>query len=182
MIFIKTKIIIKLLDNEIILSKNNKIYIEKTSQILNNNFITNYKVLERHLKKVISKYQLSNHFIQNKIYLLINKLYCETNLFILKTIMFNLGFSNYKIIYEEDIYKNIYPNILSIWNKNGIYIKNNVEKYIDINSKNDIKKIVPDTLLITANKNLVNELKKDLIIYEYTDYPIFKMIDDKKCC
>lgn len=93
--------------------------------------------------------------------------------------MYNLGFSNYKIIYEEDIYKNIYPNILSIWNNNGIYIKNNVEYYIDINNKNDIKKIIPNTLLITSNKNILSKLNKDLILYEYDYYPIIKMIEEK---
>ena len=145
--------------------------------MLENNFITNYKLLEQHLKKVIDKYNLSNHFIQNKIYILINKLYCETNLFVIKAVMYNLGFSNYKIIYEEDTYKNIYPNILSIWNNNGIYIKNNVEYYIDINNKNDIKKIIPNTLLITSNKNILSKINKDIILYEYDYYPIFKMLE-----
>ena len=153
MIFIKTRIYIKILDNEIIISKNKKVYVEKAPKIIENNFITNYKTLEKSLKKIIDKYNLSNHFIQNTIYLIINKLYCDTNLFILKTIMYNLGFSNYKIVYEEEIYRSIYPNILSIWTNNGIYIKNNVEYYIDINNKNDIKKITSNTLLITSNKN-----------------------------
>ena len=99
-------------------------------------------------------------------------------MFILKTIMYNLGFSNYKLIYEEDLYKNIYPNILSIWNDNGIYIKNNVEKYIDINNKDDIKKISTNTLLITSNKNVYKKINKDLILYEFTEYPIFKLLDD----
>ena len=178
MIFIKQHIIIKLLDSEIILSKNKKIYVEKTSRIIENNFITNHKLLEKGLRNVIKKYNLSNVFIQNKIYILINKLYCETNLFVLKTVMFNLGFSNYKIIYEEDLYKNIYDNILSIWQDNGVYIKKNVEKYIDINNRNDIKKIGKNTLLITSNDEIINKINKDLILYEYTDYPIFKMIGE----
>ena len=170
------KIYIKILDNEIWISKNNKLYKEKTNTILENNFITNYKVLETNLKQIINKYKLTNLIIQNKIYIIINKLYCETNLFILKTIMYNLGLSNYKLLYEEDLYKDIYPNILSIWKTNGIYIYNNVENYIDINNKNDIKKISTNTLLITSNKNVLNILNKDLILYENDTNPIFEMI------
>ena len=172
------KIYIKILDNEIWISKNNKLYKEKTNTILENNFITNYKVLETNLKQIINKYKLTNLIIQNKIYIIINKLYCETNLFILKTIMYNLGLSNYKLLYEEDLYKDIYPNILSIWITNGIYIYNNVESYIDINNKNDIKKISTNTLLITSNKDVLNILNKDLILYENDTNPIFDMIND----
>lgn len=172
------KIYIKILDNEIWISKNNKLYKEKTNTILENNFITNYKVLETNLKQIINKYKLTNLIIQNKIYIIINKLYCETNLFILKTIMYNLGLSNYKLLYEEDLYKDIYPNILSIWKTNGIYIYNNVENYIDINNKNDIKKISTNTLLITSNKDVLNILKKDLILYENDTNPIFDMINN----
>lgn len=172
------KIYIKILDNEIWISKNNKLYKEKINTILENNFITNYKVLETNLKQIINKYKLTNLIIQNKIYIIINKLYCETNLFILKTIMYNLGLSNYKLLYEEDLYKDIYPNILSIWKTNGIYIYNNVENYIDINNKNDIKKISTNTLLITSNKNVLNILNKDLILYENDTNPIFDMIND----
>lgn len=172
------KIYIKILDNEIWISKNNKLYKEKTNTILENNFITNYKVLESNLKQIINKYKLTNLIIQNKIYIIINKLYCETNLFILKTIMYNLGLSNYKLLYEEDLYKDIYPNILSIWITNGIYIYNNVENYIDINNKNDIKKISTNTLLITSNKDILNILNKDLILYENDINPIFDMIND----
>ena len=172
------KIYIKILDNEIWISKNNKLYKEKTNTILENNFITNYKVLETNLKQIINKYKLTNLIIQNKIYIIINKLYCETNLFILKTIMYNLGLSNYKLLYEEDLYKDIYPNILSIWKTNGIYIYNNVENYIDINNKNDIKKISTNTLLITSNKDVLNILNKDLILYENDTNPIFDMINN----
>lgn len=172
------KIYIKILDNEIWVSKNNKLYKEKTNTILENNFITNYKVLEINLKQIINKYKLTNLIIQNKIYIIINKLYCETNLFILKTIMYNLGLSNYKLLYEEDLYKDIYPNILSIWKTNGIYIYNNVENYIDINNKNDIKKISTNTLLITSNKDVLNILNKDLILYENDTNPIFDMINN----
>ena len=93
--------------------------------------------------------------------------------------MYNLGFSNYKLLYEEELYKDLYPNILSIWFDNGIYIKNNVEKYIDINNKNDMKGVIPNTLLITSNKDIIKRINKDLILYEYTDYPIFKMIEEK---
>ena len=172
------KIYIKILDNEIWVSKNNKLYKEKTNTILENNFITNYKVLEINLKQIINKYKLTNLIIQNKIYIIINKLYCETNLFILKTIMYSLGLSNYKLLYEEDLYKDIYPKILSIWKTNGIYIYNNVENYIDINNKNDIKKISTNTLLITSNKDVLNILNKDLILYENDTNPIFDMIND----
>ena len=172
------KIYIKILDNEIWISKNNKLYKEKTNTILENNFITNYKVLEINLKQIINKYKLTNLIIQNKIYIIINKLYCETNLFILKTILYNLGLSNYKLLYEEDLYKDIYPNILSIWITNGIYIYNNVENYIDINNKNDIKKISTNTLLITSNKDILKILNKDLILYENDTNPIFDMIND----
>lgn len=172
------KIYIKILDNEIWISKNNKLYKEKINTILENNFITNYKVLETNLKQIINKYKLTNLIIQNKIYIIINKLYCETNLFILKTIMYNLGLSNYKLLYEEDLYKDIYPNILSIWKTNGIYIYNNVENYIDINNKNDIKKISTNTLLITSNKDVLNILNKDLILYENDTNPIFDMINN----
>lgn len=172
------KIYIKILDNEIWISKNNKLYKEKTNTILENNFITNYKVLETNLKQIINKYKLTNLIIQNKIYIIINKLYCETNLFILKTIMYNLGLSNYKLLYEEDLYKDIYPNVLSIWKTNGIYIYNNIENYIDINNKNDIKKISTNTLLITSNKDVLNILNKDLILYENDTNPIFDMIND----
>lgn len=171
------KIYIKILDNEIWISKNNKLYKEKTNTILENNFITNYKVLEINLKQIINKYKLTNLIIQNKIYIIINKLYCETNLFILKTIMYNLGLSNYKLLYEEDLYKDIYPNVLSIWKTNGIYIYNNIENYIDINNKNDIKKISTNTLLITSNKDVLNILNKDLILYENDTNPIFDMIN-----
>lgn len=172
------KIYIKILDNEIWISKNNKIYKEKTNTILENNFITNYKTLETNLKQIINKYKLTNLIIQNKIYIIINKLYCETNLFILKTVMYNLGLSNYKLLYEEDLYKDIYPNVLSIWKTNGIYIHNNVENYIDINNKNDLKQISTNTLLITSNKDILNKLNKDIILYENDTNPIFEMINN----
>ena len=178
MIIIKNKIILKLLDNEILLYKNKKIYKIKTEQYIKNNYILNYKILLNTLKKVITKYKLSNIFIQNKLLILINKLYCETNYLVLKIIMNELGFSNYKLIYEEDLYKNMYPSILSLWNDKGIYLNNDVEKYIDINNKNDIKKISTNTLLITSNKDILNILNKDLILYENDTNPIFDMIND----
>lgn len=168
---------IKLLDNEIWIYKNKKLYKEKTTEIIKNNFITNYKILTDSLRKAIEKHKLSNLIIQNRIYILINKLYCETNLYILKTIMYNLGFSNYKVIYEEDLYKDLYKNILCIWNTNGIYIKDNVEYYIDINNKLDIKKVINNTLLITSNKDISNVFTKDLILYENTYDPIFKLVE-----
>lgn len=177
MIHIKTKIIIKLLDNEIWLYKNNILYKEKTNKILENNFITNYKELTQSLRNTINKYKLSNIFIQNKIYILINKLYCETNLYILKFVLYNLGFSNYKIIYEEDLYKDIHNPILSIWNKTGIYLNNNTSYYIDLKNKQNIKLIEDNTLLITSNKDIIQSLPKNILIYENTTDPIFKMIE-----
>ena len=41
---------------------------------MKNNFITNYKELTNRLKDMINKYKLSNMIIQNKLYILINKL------------------------------------------------------------------------------------------------------------
>jgi len=111
-IIIKFKILIKILDNEIWLYKNNKLYKEKTNEIIKDNFITRYKTLEKELKSIIDKYKLSGLVIQNILNILINKLYSETNLYILKTVLYNLGFSNYKLIYEEDLYKDLYKNIL----------------------------------------------------------------------
>lgn len=115
--------------------------------------------------------------IQNKIYVLINKLYCETNLYIIKTVLYNLGFSNYKIIYEEDLYKDIHNPILSIWKDTGIYFKNNTSYYIALKNKQDIKRIEDNTLLITSNKDIIKKLNKEFLIYENTTDPIFKMID-----
>ena len=116
--------------------------------------------------------------IQNKIYILINKLYCETNLYIIKIVLYNLGFSNYKIIYEEELYNDMNNNILSIWKDNGIYLKNNICYYIDINKKETLKNIEKDTLLITSNKNIVDKLRKDILIYENTTDPIFKLANN----
>ena len=145
---------------------------------MNNNFITNYKVLTSSLKDTINKYKLSNLIIQNKLYIIINKLYSETNLFILKTVLYNLGFSNYKIIYEEELYKDLYKNILCIWNSNGVYIENDKEYFIDLYKKEDIKRIKENTLLITHNKDITKRINKDLIIYENTINPIFKLIEE----
>lgn len=176
---IKNHIYIKILDSEIWLYNKNNLYKEKTNNIMKNNFIINYKVLEDSLKRILTKYKLINLIIQNKIYILINKLYCETNLFVIKNIMYNLGLSNYKIIYEEDLYKDLYSNILSIWNTNGVYINNNVENYIDINNKNDLKLISDNTLLITNNKNILNKINKEILLYENDTNPIFEMIINK---
>lgn len=170
----------KLLDNEIWLYKNNTLYKEKTEEILKNNFITNYKELTNKLKETINKYNLSNLVIQNKIYILINKLYCETNLYILKVVLYNLGFSNYKLIYEEDLYKDIFDNVLSIWKDNGIYLKNNTSYYFDIRNKKDISLINKNTLLITSNKDILNKINKDITLYENTQDPIFKLATEYK--
>lgn len=176
---IKNHIYIKILDSEIWLYNKNNLYKEKTNNIMKNNFIINYKELEDSLKRILTKYKLINLIIQNKIYILINKLYCETNLFVIKNIMYNLGLSNYKIIYEEDLYKDLYSNILSIWNTNGVYLNNNVENYIDINNKNDLKLISDNTLLITNNKNILNKINKEILLYENDTNPIFEMIINK---
>lgn len=146
---------------------------------MRNNYIANYKILINSLKDTINKYKLSNLIIQNKLYIIINKLYCETNFYILKTILYNLGFSNYKIIYEEDLYKELYQNILCIWNTNGVYIEQDKEYYIDLYNKDDIKRIKENTLLITHNKEIIKRINKDLIIYENTTNPIFKLIEEK---
>ena len=175
---IKSKILIKILDNEIWLYKNNKLYKEKTNDIIENNFITNYKTLEKELKDTINKYKLSNFVIQNKLYILINKIYCETNYYVLKTVLYNLGFSNYRLIYEEDLYKKLYKNVLCIWNNNGVYIEEDKEIYIDLYKKEDIRRIRENTLLITHNKEIIKRIPKDLILYEETDIPIFKLVNE----
>ena len=176
MINIKSKILIKILDKEIWLYKNNEIYKEKTKEIMRNNFITNYKELEKSLKETINKYKLSNLIIQNKLYLVINKLYCETNLYVLKNVLYNLGFSNYKIIYEEELYRELYKNILCIWKDNGVYLENDKEYFIDLYNKENIKRIKQNTLIITHNIDMIKRINKDLILYEETNIPIFKMI------
>ncbi|MBQ3020843.1 MAG: hypothetical protein IJD92_01305 [Bacilli bacterium] len=171
----KNKIIIKILDNEIWLYKDNILYKEETLNIMDNNYITDYKVLSDSLKETIDKYKLSNMFIQNKIYILINKLYCETNLYILKMVLYNLGFSNYKTIYEEDLYKSLYDNIICIWTNNGIYLSEGKEEYIEIKEFN-LNNIDKKTLLITSNKDILENINDNLLLYENTKDPIFKMI------
>lgn len=178
MININTKILIKILDNEIWLYKNNKLYKEKTNEIIKDNFITRYKTLEKELKSIIDKYKLSGLVIQNKLNILINKLYSETNLYVLKTVLYNLGFSNYKLIYEEDLYKDLYKNILCIWNTNGVYIENDKEIYIDLYKKDNIRRIKQNTLVITHNKDIIKRINKDIITYEETEAPIFKLINE----
>ena len=175
---IKTRILIKILDNEIWLLKNNKLYKEKTNNIIKNNFIISHKTLEKELKNIIDKYKLSGLVIQNKLNIVINKLYCDTNHYVLKTVLYNLGFSNYKLIYEEDLYKNLYKNILCIWDYNGIYIENDKEIYIDLYKKEDIKRIKQNTLVITHNKDIIKRINKDIISYEETEAPIFKLINE----
>ena len=70
---IKNHIYIKILDNEIWLYNKNNLYKEKTNNIMKNNFIINYKVLEDSLKRILTKYKLINLIIQNKIYILIDE-------------------------------------------------------------------------------------------------------------
>ena len=99
----KNILFIKILNNEIWLYKNGLIK-EKTQIIIENNFIRNNKILQETIKKLIITYKLNTNIIQSKIYILINKLYCETNIFVLKNIMYNLGLTNYRLIFEEDLY------------------------------------------------------------------------------
>ena len=111
---------------------------------------------------------------------LINKLYCETNIFIIKNVLYNLGLNNYKFIYEEDYYINLNGSILSIWNTIGIFIKDNKEYYIDLINKINIDKIKDTKLLITLNKEIIKDIldiNKDIVIYENTKDSIFSMID-----
>ena len=96
--------IIKILDNEIWVYKNKELDKIKSNELMKYNYITNYKNLSNVLKDIIKKYKLTNTVFQNKIYILINKLYCETNIFIIKNVLYNLGLNNYKFIYEEDYY------------------------------------------------------------------------------
>ena len=172
------KIIMKLLDSEIWIYNHKLLIKNNTKTILKNNFIINNKTLQEELKKIITKHKLKNTILQNKIIILINKLYCETNISIIKDIMYNLGFSNYKLVYEEELYKDINKNILSIWNTNGIFIQGDKEEYIelhDIKNFNEIK-----CLLITSCKEVIETIKQyfpNMIIYENTKDAIFNMID-----
>ena len=175
----KNTILIKLLDDEIWLFKNNELIKEKTNKIITNNFITNNKLLHEHLKKIINKYKLSSSIIQNKIYIIINKLYCETNIYVIKNIMYNLGLTNYKFIFEEDTYKGYNKNILSYWDNNGIYISNDREFYIDY--KTNLSNLVEEnTLVITANKDILSYINKKILVYENTICPIFSILINNK--
>ena len=145
---------------------------------MKDNFIRNYKILEKELKNIIEKYRLSGLVIQNKLNIIINKLYCETNLYVLKTVLYNLGFSNYKLIYEEDLYKNLYKNILCVWNNSGVYLEKDKETFINLYKKEDIKKIKQNTLVITHNKEIIQRINKDIITYEETEMPVFKFINE----
>ena len=175
----KKTILIKILNNEIWIFKNNELLIEKTQTIINNNFITNYETLTKSLKKIINKHKILNNIIQNNIYIIINKLYCETNLFIIKHVMYNLGIVNYKLIYEEDIYKEYNKSILSYWKDCGIYIDNEKEIYIDYKTNlNDLLK--ENTLVITADKDIITRINKKILIYENTICTIFSILSNKK--
>ncbi len=172
--------IIKILDNEIWVYKNKELDKIKSNELMKYNYITNYKNLSNVLKDIIKKYKLTNTVFQNKIYILINKLYCETNIFIIKNVLYNLGLNNYKFIYEEDYYINLNESILSIWNTIGIFIKDNKEYYIDLINKINIDKIKDTKLLITLNKEIIKDIldiNKDIVIYENTKDSIFSMID-----
>lgn len=171
----KNIILFKILDNEIWMYKNNELIKEKTQNIITNNFIVNNKILLKSLKAIFIKYKISNAIIQNNIYIIINKLYCETNIYVIKNIMYNLGVTNYKFIYEEDLYKDYNKIILSYWNTNGIYISNDREFYIDY--KTNLTNLVEEnTLIITANKDILNYINKKVLIYENTACPVFYIL------
>lgn len=175
----KNSILIKVLDNEIWMFKDNELIKMKTQTMITNNFITNYKVLLNSLKNMLSKHKVTNTLIQNNILIIINKLYCETNIFVLKNIMYNLGITNYKFIYEEDVYKNLNKKILSFWNDNGIYISNDREFYVDY--KTNLTNLVEENaLIITANKDILSYINKKILVYENTTCPIFSIIINKK--
>ena len=145
-------------------------------------YIIGFKVIKLNDEISFNSSSSSSNFLAGIFFskvslILINKLYCETNLYILKFVLYNLGFSNYKLIYEEELYKDLHNPILSIWKDTGIYFKDNTSYYIDLKNKKDIKRIEDNTLLITSNKEIKNKLNKDLLIYENTYDPIFKMID-----
>lgn len=146
---------------------------------MKNNFITNYKTLYKRLQKIIIKHKITNVIFQNEINIVINKLYCETNIFILKNVMYNLSITNYKIIYEEDYYKNINNKILCMWDNIGIYIDNNNENFVDY--KTNINELIDDnTLVITTNKSIIEKINKKILLYENTKCPVFNMIKNKK--
>ena len=171
----KNTILIKFLDEEIWIFKNNELIKEKTQRMIMNNYITNYKVLHDNFKKILNKYKITSAIIQNNIYILINKLYCETNKYVIKNIMYNLGLTNYKFIYEEDIYKDFSKNILSYWSDNGIYINNDREFYIDY--KTNLSNLIEEnTLVITSNKDILNYINKKVLIYENTICPVFSIL------
>ena len=173
----KQTILLKILNTEIWIYKNNELLKEKTNKIIENNFITNYKMLYEDIKKIFNKYKITNTIIQNNIYIIINKLYCNTNIYVIKNIMYNLGITNYKLIYEEDIYNKFNNNILSYWNDNGIYISNGREIYVDY--KTNLSNLIEDnTLIITANKDILNYINKKYILYENTICPIFSILTE----
>ena len=175
----KNTILIKILDEEIWMFKNNELIKEKTQLIMTNNYIINHKILLNSLKSILNKYKITNTIIQSNIYIIINKLYCETNIYVIKSILYNLGITNYKFIYEEDVYKEYNKNILSYWSNNGIYISNDREFYIDY--KTNLSNLIEeDTLVITANKDLLNYINKKILIYENTTCPVFSIINNIK--
>ncbi len=173
------EIIIKILDYEIWIYKNNILYKEKTKKIIENNFIVNNKILLESLKNIIKKYKLKNNIFQNKVYIMINKLYCETNFLVLKDTMLNLGFSNYNFIYEEEIAKKLFSDIILVWNNNGIIIIDDKEYYFDLKNRKNLKNLKGKTLLITSNDTIIDQIleeNNDIIIYENRVDPLFKLI------
>lgn len=172
------KIIIKILDSEIWIYKDNKLIKNKTTLVMKDNFIVNNTNLYKQLKKILNNLKLKNKIFQNKYIILINKLYCETNLSVLKDIMYNLGITNYSFKYEEDLYSNLFDNVLCIWNDNGVYKQNNYEIFININDLKNINFPKEKVFLITSNSKIINDIKKilpNIIVYENTIDSIFKI-------
>ena len=69
--------------------------------------------------------------------------------------------------------------ILSYWNNNGIYLNDNNELYVDCNTNLD-KLIENNTMIITANKDILNNINKKYTIYEDIKCPIFHIFINNK--
>lgn len=145
---------------------------------MKNNFIIDNGKLSDCLKNIIKKLKLNNSIIQNKIHIIINKLYCESNKYIIKNILYNFGLNNYTYIYEEDLYKDLNGSILSIWKNNGILYNSTKEEYVELC---DIEKIKKANILITETKDIIDYIKsinKNIIIYEDIKNPIFSLLEN----
>ncbi len=145
---------------------------------MKNNFIIDNGKLSDCLKNIIKKLKLNNSIIQNKIHIIINKLYCESNKYIIKNILYNFGLNNYVYTYEEDLYKDLNGSILSIWKNNGILYNATKEEFVELC---DIEKIKEANILITETKDIIDYIKsinKNIIIYEDIKHPIFSLLEN----